>query len=111
MYELAGASDLRVIFFEDNTGMFIEYWFIDPEDYGIDTISFTYSIDGDEGVIKKNVSKESISWETSISIQDIKPDFMTIYEKTVAKNYHDYEGDTSHYTRVMEHNHHFTKIK
>ena len=46
-----GAGNVRFIFNEDKTGMIINSWFISPDQNGIDTTSFSYTIDGDCGVI------------------------------------------------------------
>ena len=110
MSELNGAGAMSVLFFEDNTGMIIEKWFIEPGDQGVDTMRFIYTLDGDEGIITPIADGQKATWSTTYGIQSIKANSLTIYEKTVAEDYHDYFGDTTHYTRIREQWHNCTKI-
>lgn len=108
---LAGASDMKFVFNGDKTGMIIEEWFSGPDEHGINTTYFTYTIDGDEGIMTMQNEEKEASWTSTYTIQKIKEESMVVYEKTVAENYQEYVGNTSPYTRVVEHWHHCKKIK
>ena len=109
MNELTGASNRKIIFSEDKTGMIIDKWVASPNENGIDTMRFTYYIDGNGGVITPVANGQKTTWTTTYTIQDIKKKSMCVYEKTVAENYQDYLGDTTPYTRVSEAWHYFGK--
>lgn len=112
MNELDGASNMKFVFNDDNTGMIIDEWFSDPDNNGIDTIYFTYSIDGNGGVITTMATESTkATWTTTYAIQDIEDRSMVVYEKTVAENFQHYVGYTSPYTRVEERWHHCKKIQ
>lgn len=109
MSELAGASDLRFVFFENNQGMMIDRWFVSPDENGTDTTHFTYTINGDGGILSPTTTSEGSTWTTTYTLQNIKRGKMTVYEKTIAENQQDPFGDTSPYTRVIEIWHHCEK--
>ncbi len=111
MHELDGASDMKFVFNEDKTGMMIEEWFVSPDENGIDTMWFTYSIDGDRGVITPVSSGKDATWTTTLTIQDIEEQSMIVYIKIIGENYQDYSGITTPYTRVIEERNHCKKIK
>ena len=79
MNELDGASDMKFVFNEDKSGMMIEEWFSGPNEHGIDTTYFTYTIDGDEGAITLIPSGEKVSWTTTWAIQDIEEERMIVH--------------------------------
>lgn len=99
---LAGAGMTRYTFNEDKTGLIIHSWFIEPGMSGKDTTSFTYTIDGDCGVITLTNAEGKANWTTTYSIQDITKQTMVVYKKTIAENYQDNLGDTTPYTRIHE---------
>ena len=107
MKDVMGAGYMRVFFYEDNTGMIIDdYLSIKANPYNIsDTLHFTYSINGNTGI----TSTTDTCWEGGIPptfyILNIKKDAVTLYEKSVMK---DFWG--SGYDRVQETYHHFKKI-
>ena len=84
MNELTGASNRKIIFSEDKTGMIIDKWVASPNENGIDTMRFTYYIDGNGGVITPVANGQKTTWTTTYTIQDIKKKSMCVYEKTVA---------------------------
>ena len=109
MSEIAGAGNTRFIFNEDKTGMIINSWFISPDENGIDTTSFSYTIDGDCGVITPTNAGGNTICSTTYTIQDITEEKMVVYEKRIAENYQDNFGDTTPYTRIVETWHHCEK--
>lgn len=111
IYELDGASDMKFVFYKDKTGMMIEEWFVSPDENGIDTMCFTYSINGNRGVITPIYSGKDATWTTSLTIQNIEEQSMIVYTKSVGENYQDYSGITTPYTRVIEEWNHCKKIK
>ena len=101
--QLDGAGIKRFVFNEDKTGMILDSWFIRPGLSGIDTIAFTYTIDGDCGVITLTDEGGESIWTTTHTIQDITKNEMVVYKKSIAENYQDNFGDTTPYTRTIEH--------
>ena len=105
MYDVVGdVGDRRVFFFEDNTGIIIDdFLYVVPN--VSDTLHFTYSINGNTGI----TSTTDTCWEGGIPptfyILNIKKDAVTLYEKSVMK---DFWG--SGYDRVQETYHHFKRI-
>ena len=102
--EISGVYPMEVVFCEDNTGVLTEGGL-----YGGRKMQFTYSIQGNSGVITP-IAAEQKAMTTTYTIQDIAADRMTICEKTVTENYSDHHGDTTPYTRVEDYYHHFKKI-
>ena len=109
MIILDGAGNMRFIFNEDKTGMIINSWFISPDQNGIDTTSFSYTIDGDCGVITPTNAEWKANWSTTYTIQDITRGKMVVYEKKIAEDCQDDIGDTTPYTRIIETWHHCEK--
>lgn len=108
---LDGAGLLKFFFFKDNTGIIIDSWFISPDENGIDTLPFTYSIDGDGGAITPLKNGDNPNLTATYLIQDIDNKTMVVYEKRVFENQHDPWGDTSAYTKINEIFRHCSKVK
>lgn len=106
MDECSGCATHNYIFKNDNTGMLISEWldFGSASGVGRDTIRFTYTVDGNNGVITPlSDVQEVYGGTTTFTIQNISARELTIYTKSswecLSPN-HSW-GDTT-YTRVSE---------
>ena len=107
MDEIDGASHMTLYFYEDNTGMIIEDYMSVEGSRVLDTIHFTYSINGKSGVITPidSVCEGETCAGQSYVIQNIKKDALTLYDKVTMRNWWGEGND-----RVQEVYHHFKRI-
>lgn len=99
MENCQGCGVTEYQFYRDNTGMRIT----SNIGSGTDTMHFTYSIaETMEGVITPMSDGQDPDWTTTMTIQIVDARRITIFEKSIAEDYHDYSGDTTAYTRLIE---------
>lgn len=73
--------DVRTFTFKkDNTGMVVSHWIGASGESCADTMRFTYTIDGDNGVITRVSDNQTIDWSHSYFIQDITAKQLTILD-------------------------------
>ena len=85
-----GAGSKVFVFKKDNTGMMIVSGIMIPTD----TSLFRYSIDYRRGDIMMADGNSSTTW----TIEDIKRDEIVLHRRWIEEDYHQYIGDTTHYT-------------
>lgn len=102
MDDCAGCGHIEYMFYRDNTGMRTSDYIGLDGDLGSDTMRFTYTINNKEGIIVPISDGQETTWTTTRTIQIVDSKRITIFEKTIAEDYHDYVGDTSSYTRLIE---------
>ena len=80
MLDCMGCDSRSFTFKKDNTGMAVSRWIGTWGESCTDTMYFTYTIDGDNGVITRVSDNQIAPWPQSYYIQDITAKKLTILD-------------------------------
>lgn len=110
MRDCDGCAVRTFTFKEDNTGMVVSHWVGSPNEVNTDTMRFTYTIDGDNGVITRVSENQRIDWSSIYFIQDITAKKLTILDSVDVEYSAHYASDFDGYV-VAEKIYHYCEKK
>ena len=100
MQECAGCDVRTFTFRKDNTGTAVSRWIGSGFENCTDTMCFTYTVDGDNGVITRVSDNQIVSWPRNYIIQNITAKKLTIIDSLAEEEVFHYTVDGTGYVRA-----------